>query len=210
MGAWTPRRRIWRAGKRDKLGAMVASTRQAVASVCRSRFTELICNRSPAGATLSAMLATGDLDAVIAARPPTCFLNGVPNVGRLFPNFREAEENYFRKTGLFPVMHLIGIRRTLVENTPLARRRRFLTLLRPAREIAMSQLRYQGAFYAMLPWLPDDLARAQAVMGSDFWPYGRRGEPARARRDAALGRRTRAGQERTKARPDFRVRVSRR
>ncbi len=36
----------------------------------------------------------------------------------------------------------------------------------------MSQLRYQGAFYAMLPWLPDDLARAQAVMGSDFWPYG--------------------------------------
>ncbi len=72
----------------------------------------------PAGATLSAMLATGDLDAVIAACPPTCFLNGVPNVARLFPNFREAEENYFRKTGLFPVMHLIGIRRTLVETHP--------------------------------------------------------------------------------------------
>jgi 4,5-dihydroxyphthalate decarboxylase len=125
----------------------------------------------PAGATLSTMLAEGDLDAVIAARPPACFLNGAPNVARLFPNFREAEENYFRKTELFPVMHLIGIRRTLVAAHPWLATAVF-DAFAEAREIAMTQLRYQGAFYAMLPWLPDDLSRAQAVMGPDFWPYG--------------------------------------
>ncbi|MEI9916943.1 MAG: hypothetical protein WDN29_15380 [Methylovirgula sp.] len=62
---------------------------------------------------------------MIAARPPTCFLNAYRMLPAYFLTFGEAEENYFRKTGLFPVMHLIGIRRTLVENTPLARRRRF-------------------------------------------------------------------------------------
>jgi 4,5-dihydroxyphthalate decarboxylase len=123
------------------------------------------------GATLSAMLADGELDAVIAAHPPACFLKGAPNVTRLFPNFRETEENYFRKTGLFPVMHLIGIRRTLIEAHPWLADAVF-NAFSAARDIAMSQLRYQGAFYAMLPWLPDDLSRTQAVMGSDFWSYG--------------------------------------
>ncbi len=125
----------------------------------------------PPDATLSAMLADGELDAVIAARPPACFLEKAPFVARLFPDVRSAEEAYFRKTGLFPLMHLIGIRRSLVTAHPWLAAAVF-DAFAAAREIAMTQLRYQGAFYAMLPWLPDDVARAEAVMGHDFWPYG--------------------------------------
>ena len=72
----------------------------------------------PDGKTLSAMLAAGDLDAMIAAQAPSAFLRGAPNVARLWPDFRAAEEDYFKRTGLFPIMHLIGIRRSLVEQHP--------------------------------------------------------------------------------------------
>lgn len=122
-------------------------------------------------ATLSAMLAEGALDAIIAARPPACFLEKARFVDRLFPDFRTAEEAYFRKTKLFPVMHLIGIRRSLAEAHPWLAPAVFEAFA-AAREIAMKQLRYEGAFYAMLPWLPHDLARVEAVMGHDFWSYG--------------------------------------
>src|SRR3954471_18527076 len=61
----------------------------------------------PPDKTLSGMLESGELDAMFSARAPSCFLRRAPNVGRLFPNFREVEKAYYRKTGLFPVMHLI-------------------------------------------------------------------------------------------------------
>ncbi len=121
--------------------------------------------------TLSAMLAAGALDAVIASRPPSCFTERAPHIGRMFPDTRADEEAYYRKTGLFPIMHMIGIRRSLVDRHPWlapAVYRAFLLAL----EIAMEQIRYPGAFHATLPWLPDDLARVEAVMGRDFWSYG--------------------------------------
>src|SRR5262249_11319737 len=67
--------------------------------------------------TLSAMLAAGELDAVISPRAPSCWNNGA-KVGRLFPGYRQAEEAYYRKTRLFPLMHVIGIRRSLVDQHP--------------------------------------------------------------------------------------------
>src|SRR5262249_57460067 len=70
------------------------------------------------GKTLSGMLEAGEIDAMIAARAPAPFLRGAPNIGRLWPDFRAAEEDYFKRTGLFPIMHLIGIRRSLVEKHP--------------------------------------------------------------------------------------------
>jgi 4,5-dihydroxyphthalate decarboxylase len=63
------------------------------------------------GGTLSGMLAEGRLDAVISARPPSCFIAGLPNVRRLFPDYRTAERDYFVRTGLFPIMHAVGIPR---------------------------------------------------------------------------------------------------
>ena len=61
------------------------------------------------------MLADGELDGIVTARAPDCFKKGAANVGRLFADYRAAEEAYFRKTKMFPIMHLLAIRRSLVE-----------------------------------------------------------------------------------------------
>jgi 4,5-dihydroxyphthalate decarboxylase len=125
----------------------------------------------PADKTLSGMLAEGEIDALITAVRPACFSNSAPNVGRLFPEFRAAEEAYYRKTGMFPIMHLMGVRRSLAEAHPWLPGSVLKACLE-ARKIAREELGLTGMFYSMLPWLPDDLSRAQAVMGPDMWPYG--------------------------------------
>ena len=73
---------------------------------------------APEGATLNAMLAAGEIDGFIGPRSPRCFAEGHPNVGRLFRDSIGAAENYFRQTRIFPVMHVLGVRRSLVEEYP--------------------------------------------------------------------------------------------
>lgn len=125
----------------------------------------------PADKTLSGMLADGEIDALITAVRPLCFIQGGPNVGRLFPEFRSAEEAYYRKTGMFPIMHMMGVRRSLADANPWLPGSILKACLQ-ARKVALEEIKSTGMFYAMLPWLSDDLARAQAVMGPDMWPYG--------------------------------------
>lgn len=125
----------------------------------------------PSDKTLSGLLEAGELDAIISARAPSCFTRGAPNIARMFPDFRKAEEAYFRKTGMFPIMHLIGIRKTLVEKHPWLPASVFKAFCQ-AREIALKELKDVGVLHAMLPWMPDEVARTQAVMGPNFWPYG--------------------------------------
>ena len=72
----------------------------------------------PSDKTLNKMLVDGELDAVFSAREISSFVNGAPNVGLMFPNYREAEMEYYKRSGMFPIMHLIGIRKTLVEKYP--------------------------------------------------------------------------------------------
>ena len=120
---------------------------------------------------LSAMLADGELDAIIAPRAPSCFTRGEENVGRLFPDYRADEIAYFRKTGLFPIMHLVGIRRSLVEAHPwlaASAMKAFETSLRQC----VGALGDPTALQVSLPWLVAELEATQAVMGADFWSYG--------------------------------------
>ena len=125
----------------------------------------------PAGRTLSGMLEAGELDALVTARAPSCFTRGAPHIGRLFPDTRAAEEAYYRKTGMFPIMHLIGIRRSLVAQHPWLAAS-VMKAFEEARAIALHELRQVGTLAVMLPWLADDLARATAVMRPELWPYG--------------------------------------
>ena len=69
----------------------------------------------PHDRTLSDMLEKGEIDAMISARAPSCFARGAANVDRMFPDYKSTEQEYFRRTGIFPVMHIIGIRRELAE-----------------------------------------------------------------------------------------------
>src|SRR5262249_15973631 len=126
---------------------------------------------TPSSRTFPDMLADGELDCVIPARAPVCFTPGAPNVARLFPDFRAAEEEYYRKTQMFPIMHLLAIRKTLVEANPWLATS-VVKAFYEAKRLAMAEMDEIGVLPVMLPWLSDDLKRAQAVMGADVWHYG--------------------------------------
>jgi 4,5-dihydroxyphthalate decarboxylase len=125
----------------------------------------------PTDRTLSDMLAAGELDGVVTARAPACFTAGAPDIARLFPDFRAAEEDYYRKTQMFPIMHLLAIRKTLVEAHPWLAMS-VVKAFYEAKQIAMAEMHEIAVLAVMLPWLSDEFRRAQAVMGADVWRYG--------------------------------------
>lgn len=133
---------------------------------------------------LSPMLEAGELDAIVTARAPSCFLGGSPHVRRLFQEHRDAEESYFRKTGLFPIMHVMGVRRDMAERHPWLPFS-LVKAFEQSKQLCMEAMYDVGAPSATLPWLVDDLARTIAVMGRDYWPYG---VPANRRALEAMAR----------------------
>ena len=125
----------------------------------------------PEDKTLVGMLRDGELDALFTARAPSSFLKGEPHIVRLFPNTRAAEQAYFKKTGLFPIMHLVGIRKTLVEKYPWLATSVYKAFLE-AKALAMIDLRDVNALMVTLPWLEAETNETSALMGEDFWKYG--------------------------------------
>jgi 4,5-dihydroxyphthalate decarboxylase len=125
----------------------------------------------PEHRTLSEMLVTGEIDGLLSARAPSCFLNGAPNVGRLFPDYPAAEEAYFRKSKIFPIMHAIGIRRSLVEKHPWLAVSVYKAFLK-AKELCMKELGQIGHLATSLPWPVAEYDRARKIMGEDYWSYG--------------------------------------
>jgi 4,5-dihydroxyphthalate decarboxylase len=125
----------------------------------------------PENRTLSDMLAAGELDGLISARAPSCFLRGAPNVGRLFPDYPKVEEDYFRKTRIFPIMHAIGIRRSLVENHPWLAVSVYKAFIK-AKQLCMHELGQIGHLATSLPWSVAEYDRVRQVLGEDFWSYG--------------------------------------
>ena len=126
--------------------------------------------RNTSGDPLGALLARGEIDALIGSRKPE-ELGRHPDVARLFPNYRALERQLYRETRIFPIMHLVAIRRDLYE-----RQRWIATSLYDAFEEskarARARMRYAGSLSAMLPWLIDDLEEIDAVFGGDAFPYG--------------------------------------
>jgi 4,5-dihydroxyphthalate decarboxylase len=122
------------------------------------------------GQTLSGMLERGELDAIFTARPPSCFERGARHVGRLFPDFKAAEQDYFRRTGIFPIMHLVGVRKTLAEQHPWLPVSLYNAFL-AAKNIAVRELN-DPWLMATLPWGLDHYNESRRVMGEDYWPYG--------------------------------------
>lgn len=125
----------------------------------------------PKDETLCNLLVAGKLDALFTAREPSCFLDGTTNIGRLFPNYREDEKAYFKKTNIFPIMHLIGIRKTLAERYPWLPMSAYKAFIE-ARAVAMADLPSVGALNVSLPWAEAEKLDTIALMGKDFWKYG--------------------------------------
>ena len=125
----------------------------------------------PARKTLSTMLAEGEIDGIISPRIPSCFAWGPPHVGWLFPDPTAAASDYFTRTGIFPIMHLLGIRRTLVEKHPWLPAAALKAFDR-AKQEALARLGDTSATKVTLPFVEEQLKKARDLMGKDFWPYG--------------------------------------
>jgi 4,5-dihydroxyphthalate decarboxylase len=121
--------------------------------------------------TLSGMLIAGELDAIFSARAPSCFVSRAPHVGRLFPDYRAVEKAYYKKTGHFPIMHLVGVKKSLVERHPWLPTSLYKAFAE-AKALALWEVRDINALRVTLPWLEAEALETIALMGEDYWRYG--------------------------------------
>jgi 4,5-dihydroxyphthalate decarboxylase len=126
---------------------------------------------APEGRTLSDMLASGEIDAFIGPRVPSCFERGHPNVGWLFADPTAAATDWFKRTGIFPIMHLVGVRRPLVDEHPWLPAA-VLKAFEQAKSFALERLSDTSATKVTLPFVEEQLKRARDLMGRDYWSYG--------------------------------------
>jgi 4,5-dihydroxyphthalate decarboxylase len=126
---------------------------------------------APAGATISQMLIDGEIDGFMAPRPPSFMTRETKNVGWLFRDPVAAAKDYFERTGIFPIMHLIGIRRTLVEQHPYLPVAVFKAFA-ASKAVAMAALSDTAATKVTMPFVEERLKEARDLMGEDFWAYG--------------------------------------
>jgi 4,5-dihydroxyphthalate decarboxylase len=126
--------------------------------------------QNTSGASLAELLARGEIDALIGSRKPEMFGHH-PDVARLFPDYRKRERELYETAKIFPIMHLIAIRRELHE-----RHRWLATSLYEAfvesKRRARARMRYAGSLAVMLPWLQSEIEEIDEIFGGDAWPYG--------------------------------------
>ncbi len=121
--------------------------------------------------TLSQMLFDGEIDALYTARMPSSFLKGDGKVKRLFEDFEPVERNYFKETGIFPIMHTVAIKREVYDaNRWVAQS--MMKALKESQRRTYADLADTAALKAMLPWLTAHVEQVKRDMGDDFWPYG--------------------------------------
>ena len=128
-------------------------------------------DNAPEGATISALLEAGEIDGFIAPRPPSLIEKGHPHIGWLFPDPVAVAKDYFKRTGLFPIMHVLGIRRALAEQHPWLPGA-VLKAFEQAKQLAVAELADTTVAKVTLPFVEEMLRDARAFMGEDFWSYG--------------------------------------
>lgn len=127
--------------------------------------------RIPEDKTLNEMLENGEIDAFIAPRAPSCFLNASPNVKRLFPNYVETEQDYYKRTGIYPIMHIIAIKDEILAENPWVAQNLYQAFVE-AKQKVYQGFKQTAALKVTVPWLIPELERTRSILGEDFWPYG--------------------------------------
>ena len=122
------------------------------------------------GKSLGDLLAENDIQAILSTMTPASRRRSA-DVQRLFPNFREHEREYFKRTRIFPIMHLIAIKRSVYEANPFIATSLYKAF-NQAKDLAWKKMRAVQTLRYMLPWLPDDLDEIDDIFGGDCWPYG--------------------------------------
>lgn len=121
--------------------------------------------------SLSQLLAAGEIDCAIIARPPTCFLENHPDVVRLFPDYLEMEEEYWEKTKVWPIMHIIAMRKQILDKNPWAARNLYNAFLESKRR-SIERLLDPAVSRYPLAWLPTYARKMRDLFGGDPYPYG--------------------------------------
>jgi 4,5-dihydroxyphthalate decarboxylase len=121
--------------------------------------------------SLSDLLAAGEIDCAIIARPPTCFLQGHPDVVRLYPDYLEMEEQYCERTRVWPIMHIIAMRKRILDQHPWAARNLF-NAFQESKRRSIERLLDPAVSRYPLAWLPTYGRRMRDLFGGDPFPYG--------------------------------------
>jgi 4,5-dihydroxyphthalate decarboxylase len=117
------------------------------------------------------MLASREIDCAIIARPPNCFLQGHPDVVRLFPDFLEMEERSYEATGVWPIMHIIALQRRILDQNPWIARNLYNAFLESKRR-SVERLLDPAVSRYPLAWLPAYARRMRDRFGGDPFPFG--------------------------------------
>ncbi len=125
----------------------------------------------PPGRAPDEMLAEGELDAIICANLFPSFVNGAPNVRRLFENYKEVESAYYKKTGIFPIMHTVVIREELWKESPWIATSLFKAFQR-AKELAYQRVNDLSPYKISMVWFREPMREQKEIFGDDPWPYG--------------------------------------
>lgn len=124
----------------------------------------------PAGQTLNELLTAREIDGMFTAHVPSVVASD-PAIHRLFPDYKATEMDYFSRTKIFPIMHVIVIRRSLLaENRWMAAS--LFKAFDQARQVALDDLHYRSSLSIMLPWLSDHVDETEHAMGKNYWSYG--------------------------------------
>lgn len=121
--------------------------------------------------TLVDAFKTGKVDAIISNHIPSLFLARAPQMRRLFPDFKSVEQDFYRRTGVFPIMHTIAMRADVHADDPTIAPRLYAAFC-SARDRAIADLYDTDALRVTVPWLIDAIEEAQRILGSDYWRYG--------------------------------------
>ena len=126
---------------------------------------------APDDRSLNDLLSAGEIDGFIGPRWPKCFDQGHPNVTRLFGNSIDVASDYYRRTGIFPIMHVLGVRRELADQHPWLPGALFKAF-NGSKAMARAALNDTSATKVTMPFVEDQLLAARELMGDEFWSYG--------------------------------------
>lgn len=150
------------------VGAVEPAKSERISKVPHSLPSGISVSAIPAGKNLSDMLASGEIDAIFSASRPSSF-DTSPDVDYLFPNFKEVEAEYYRRTRIFPIMHVVAIKRDVYNKNPWIAESLTKAFAR-ALDIGYEPLHERSALRYMLPWLEDNVSETRRLMDeSERW-----------------------------------------
>ncbi|MGH7768076.1 MAG: ABC transporter substrate-binding protein [Candidatus Binatia bacterium] len=121
--------------------------------------------------TLNGMLESGEIDALISARSPSSFVKGSPKIRRLFPNYKEVEMDYYNRTKIFPIMHVLVVRKEVYDRNPWVARSLYKAFSE-AKDRAIQAMHVSNTLACTLPWQFAEMELLKSLFGADWWPYG--------------------------------------